>query len=163
MKSALFAEKCHFGPFGLPGRPKNDSQLKGFGARAPVGPILAKSALFRTFGPGASTGGSGPGSYVFNKKLVCWGRGRGGRGGYYPYLLSSDSSLLINQKEHSSKTSSRMVLINYYTRTSHLLHSKCEVNLKDVEERGNGSSSNRLSQILQLFGLLLSPLLVFCI
>ena len=48
-KSALFAKKCTFGPFGLPGGSQNDSNSLGFGARAPLGPILAKKYTFRTF------------------------------------------------------------------------------------------------------------------
>ena len=48
-KSALFAKKCTFGPFGLPGGSKNDSNSLPFGARAPLGPILAKKCTFAHF------------------------------------------------------------------------------------------------------------------
>ena len=55
-KNALFAKKFTFGPFGLPGGSKNDSNSLGFGARAPLGPILAKNALLRTFPPKGGLG-----------------------------------------------------------------------------------------------------------
>ena len=48
-KSALFAKKCTFGPFGLRGASQNDSNSLGFGARAPLEPILAKKCTFAHF------------------------------------------------------------------------------------------------------------------
>ena len=48
-KSALFAKKCTFGPFGLPGGSQNDSNSLGFGARAPLGHILVKKCTFTHF------------------------------------------------------------------------------------------------------------------
>ena len=48
-EKCIFAKKFTFGPFGLPGGSQNDSNSLGFGARAPLGHISAKSALFHIF------------------------------------------------------------------------------------------------------------------
>ena len=45
-KSALFAKKCTFGPFGLPGGLQNHYVYPYFWPGAPLGPILAKTCTF---------------------------------------------------------------------------------------------------------------------
>ena len=48
-ESAVFAKKCTFWTFGLPGGSQNDSNSLGFGARAPLGPILTEKCTLSHF------------------------------------------------------------------------------------------------------------------